>query len=97
MQCSPEPRVCLCLFVLVCLFVVVCVRGSASVKPLPLKSRESAQCILDVINLELEPVKEGEVEKSEKRGQSAGCTVQVVDMARNKRWNEKMFWAHNST
>ena len=36
-------------------------RGSGSVKP-PQRSRESAQCILDVINLEPEPVKEGEVE-----------------------------------
>ena len=31
------------------------VRGSGSVKPSPLRPRESAQCVLDVINLEAEP------------------------------------------
>ena len=41
------------------------VRGSGSVKPSPPRPRESAQCILDVINLEPEPVNEGEVEDSE--------------------------------
>ena len=53
-------------------------RGSGSVKPSPPRSRESAQCLLDVINLESEPVKEGEVEESDKEDKNAGCTVQVV-------------------
>ena len=42
-------------------------RGSGSVKSSPPRSRESAQCVLDVINLDLKPVKEGEVEESEKK------------------------------
>ena len=41
------------------------VQGSGSVKPSPPRPRESAQCTLDVINLEPEPVKEGEVEETE--------------------------------
>ena len=42
-------------------------RGSSgSVKPSVLRSRECAQCILDVINFEPLPVKEGEVEEGEK-------------------------------
>ena len=49
-------------------------RGSGSVKPSPL---QSAQCVLDVIIREPVPVKEGEVEESEK-GQNAGCIVQGV-------------------
>ena len=40
-------------------------RGSGSVKPSTLRPRESAQCIRDVINLEPEPVGEGEVENRE--------------------------------
>ena len=40
-------------------------RGSGYVKPSPPRSREPAQCILD-INLEPEPVKEGELEEGEK-------------------------------
>ena len=47
------------------------VRGSGSAKPSSLRSRESAQCILDVINLEPEPVNEGEVDEKS-RGQNAG-------------------------
>ena len=54
------------------------VRGSGSVKPSPPRPRESAQCILDVINFEPEPVNEGEVEESEKEDKSAGRAVQVV-------------------
>ena len=53
-------------------WVVEPVRGSGSVKPSPLRSRESAQCILDVINLEPEPVKEGEEEESEKEDKVLG-------------------------
>ena len=53
-------------------------RGSGSVKPSPLRPSESAQCILDVINLEPGPVNDGEVQANEKRRQNAGCTVQVV-------------------
>ena len=44
------------------------VQGCGSVKPSPPRPRESAQCILDVINLELELVDEGEVEGECKRG-----------------------------
>ena len=44
---------------------VLAVGGSGSVKPSPLRPRESEQCIPDVINLEPEPVSEGEVENSE--------------------------------
>ena len=47
-------------------------------KPSPQRPRDSAHCILDVINLKPEPVNEGEVEDSEKEGHNAGCTVQVV-------------------
>ena len=47
-------------------------RVSGSVKPSPPRSRESAQCILDVINLEPEPVKEGEVEDSEMEDKMLG-------------------------
>ena len=45
---------------------VCTLRGSGSAKPSPRRSRKSAQCILDVINLKPEPMKEGEVEESEK-------------------------------
>ena len=59
-------------------------RGSGCVKPSPLRSRESAQCIPDVINLELELVSEGEVEDSENEVKMMG----VLCLARNKRWND---------
>ena len=54
--------------------VVLCVplRGSGSVKPSPRRSRKSAQCILDVINLKPEPMKEGEVKESEKEDMMLG-------------------------
>ena len=48
------------------------VRGSGSVKPSLPRSRESAQCILDVINLERERVNEGEVEASEREDKMLG-------------------------
>ena len=41
-------------------------------KPSPPGSRESAQCILDVSNLEFEPVNEGEVEASEREDNMLG-------------------------
>ena len=41
-------------------------------KPSPPGSRESAQCILDVINLEPEPVNEGEVDASEREDNMLG-------------------------
>ena len=53
-------------------------RVSGSVKPSPLRSRESAQCILDVINLEPEPVNEGEVRGKWQRRHNAWCTAQGV-------------------
>ena len=43
-----------------------------SVKPSQIRSRESAQCILDVVNLEPKPVKEGEEEESEKEDKMLG-------------------------
>ena len=75
----------------------VSVRVSGSVKPSPPSSRESAQCVLDVINLEQEPVKEGKVEESEKEDKNAGCTVQGVRHGAKQQMDEKMSWAHNST
>ena len=41
-------------------------------KPSPPGPRESGQCILDVINLEPELVREGEVEESEKEDKMQG-------------------------
>ena len=41
------------------------VRGCGSAKPSPQRPRESVQWILDVINLEPEPVREGEVNEGE--------------------------------
>ena len=43
------------------------VRGFGSVKPSPPRSRESAQCILDVFNLEPEPVKKENWRRVKKR------------------------------
>ena len=51
---------------------VCTLRGSGSVKPSPRRSRKSAQCTLDVINLEPERVKEREVEESEKEDMMLG-------------------------
>ena len=65
-------------------------RGSGSVKPSPLSPRESAQCILNVINLEPEPVNEGEVEESDIEDKNTGQKCRSRDMARNKRWNDKL-------
>ena len=53
-------------------------RGSGSVKPSPLRPRETAQCILDVINIEPELVKEGEIEEVEKEDKMLGVLCRVV-------------------
>ena len=59
--------------------VPLCVRGSGSANPSPLRPRESEQCIPDVINLEPEPVSEGEAENSEKEANEGvvvrECTI----------------------
>ena len=66
-------------------------RGSGSAQPSHPRPRESAQCILDVINLEPEPVNEGEVEASEREDKMLGVLCRSCHMVRNKRWNEKLF------
>ena len=60
-----------------------CVKSSGSVKPSPLKSRESAQDILDVINLEPGRVNEGEGEASEREGNMLGALCKSWHIARN--------------
>ena len=61
----------------------------------PLRSRGSAQCILDVINLEPEPEREGVVDETDVRKVSVLC--KSYDMARDKRWNENMFLMEGTT
>ena len=51
-------------------------------------SEASWMCIPDVINLEPEPVNEGEAEASEREDKMLGVMRRSWDIARNRRWND---------
>ena len=71
-------------------FQTVGVRGSGSVKPSPLRSRESAQCTGR--GRDQPWAWAGRKVKKSKKMLLVLCRAR--DMARHKRWNDKMFWTH---